>query len=500
MFSSGCTQISALNSFPLVQVDLFGERKLSQLKDGGQRCFIVIRIARLWDSIIPPRNIFAGIDFLALDSEGFAMHGTIPSDLADDFRPQLQEGHVYKMRLLKGLMDFLDITFGLHHVIGVLGLVSDVQPIEVNNNQGSVDKREIFLTLLSGKQIRITVWDPKNRDLNITGMLRLGYKPILIAAGIYIKDNHGNKQINSCSATKFYLDLDIPQTFDLRKKLLHPPDLVVLIVICLLHMILGHVAEFFIGTLLMGCCNTRFHVDGKPIELLSSADLDNLRDFIYPDAKKVTIQELLYLNAAVIKGIKYKIQGQIIQFQTKHGWYYNYCQDCTYAVKHNPSGYTCTGKHGQTIPRMNLTGIDVSDLTVAEKMNTTEIPDVANSILNKSYEFVVGVSDQGYGPGLNLKIFHFGALKPELDAASSGVENSQPTTTPPNSVSPLVDGASKSAAKRMKTSSKDTPASAIAAPLSDVSAPDIVSAATPEKSPKAAGKRVKTCARKIDFQ
>ncbi|OMP12780.1 hypothetical protein COLO4_02770, partial [Corchorus olitorius] len=45
------------------------ESKLGQLKDGGQRCFIVIKISRIWESIIPPKNSFAGIDFLAIDSE-----------------------------------------------------------------------------------------------------------------------------------------------------------------------------------------------------------------------------------------------------------------------------------------------------------------------------------------------------------------------------------------------------------------------------------------------
>ncbi|OMP12037.1 Nucleic acid-binding-like protein [Corchorus olitorius] len=76
------------------------ETMLSQLRDGGQRGAIVIRMVHLWDSIIPPNNIFTGIDFLAVDYQGFVMHGTIPADLADDFRDQVREGQVYKVQIL----------------------------------------------------------------------------------------------------------------------------------------------------------------------------------------------------------------------------------------------------------------------------------------------------------------------------------------------------------------------------------------------------------------
>ncbi|OMP11425.1 Nucleic acid-binding protein [Corchorus olitorius] len=302
----------------------------------------------------------------------------------------------------------------------------------------------------------------------------------------------------------------------------------------------------------MDYSDTRIPVDGRPIELISSADVDNLREYTYPDAKKATIEDLLYLNPATIKGIKYRIVGEVIQFQTKQGWYYNSCSDCTYGVRQEASGYACTRQHGthnrfklQIIVFGNLaqrlTRIDVADLTLAEKMNTTEIHDVAKSILHKQYEFVVSVSDQGYGPGLNFKVFHFIDIDPvesssvvtaprqTIESSSTPVPPTQSelsttphsqcqisdsdgalTATPADSLPRVVDGATKSTVKRTKTFPKDTSAPAIATaqsqadytPCGDSNVPvDALASTTTtsqgvrevlDRCSKASGKRAKT--------
>ncbi|OMO54523.1 Nucleic acid-binding protein [Corchorus olitorius] len=479
------------------EIALLPESKLSQLRDDGQRCAIVIKILRLWDSIIPPKNIFAGLDFLAADSEGFTMHGTIASELADDFRPKIKEGHFYKITIfevghrnkkthlavpLETILVFNvstvieEITEGTskfppHHfrfadyheimarneklyyltdIIGVLGSTTDVKAIELQNHQRTVDKRDIFLTLLSGDKIKITIWDPKIMDLNITAPFV--YSPLI-----------DNKLINTCSATKFYLEPDIPEVVEIRKRI---PD------------------------------------DGKPIELISSSDVDALNQFTYPDVVEKTIKDLLFMNPAVIK-----VKGQVLRFQTKQGWYYNSCPDCTFAVSRRPSGYHCN-KHGdtpvaklslkisiiiqhagfkvQTIifgnPAKRLTGMDISSLTLDEKMNLEEVPAIANQILNKHFEFILGVSNQAYGPGLNFKIFHFNPLEsepklptpckdkehtgPSIDAKGSsqtkvnytpqtqgdlsGCEGT-PSATPPDNVSQPVEKPPEPSAKRPRT-------------------------------------------------
>ncbi|OMO54926.1 Nucleic acid-binding protein [Corchorus olitorius] len=470
---------------------------LAQLKDGGQRGYIVVKIVRLWDCIIPPSNTFTGIDFLA----GFAMHGTIPSDLADDFRSLFKEGKIYKIRIfevgprmkkthivvpletllffnvstmLDEVTDYIERipgfyfnfasydqvmqrnekTYHMTDLIGILQGATDVKPIVLSNNRGSVDKRDIFFILLSGEKLKITLWDPKLMDLNITDVIRLGYKPVLALGRIYIKDNQGgNKQFNSCSGTKFYLDPQIPQAAEVRAK---------------------------------------FPVDGRPIELISSADADANQEYTYPDAVEKTIQDLLYMNSAVIKGLKFKVRGKVLQFQTKQGWYYTSCRDCTYGVKPTPSGYRCDNGHGITPKKMSLrvSLIIIDDLTIAEKLDTKNIPAIANKILNKEFEFILGISDQTYTSGLNFKIFRFTPLADEIEALSGSKMDKK-------------DSSHTDVIQEVQTEVICTPHAEISPCGTETSlaATHIdelnVSGVKPTQS---AAKKMKTCARKINFK
>ncbi|GFP96797.1 replication protein a 70 kDa DNA-binding subunit c [Phtheirospermum japonicum] len=51
--------------------------------------------------MLPPRSEFISVDFLAVDDQKNAMHGTIPSEYSDEFEHQLIEGHVYKIRMFQ---------------------------------------------------------------------------------------------------------------------------------------------------------------------------------------------------------------------------------------------------------------------------------------------------------------------------------------------------------------------------------------------------------------
>ncbi|OMO54927.1 Nucleic acid-binding protein [Corchorus olitorius] len=182
----------------MVQTKMSYECKLEELCDGSQQCFVVVRILRLWDCIIPPLNDFLGMDFLAVDSEGFAMHGCIPLDVTDVFCGKLLEGSMYQISTFEvrprgkkthlavaydhllyfnistvvkqityhatsiphhhfSFASYTDIMSSSHNmfyltdVIGMLDVITDVVPVVLCNNRGTIFKREIFLTLLSLK-------------------------------------------------------------------------------------------------------------------------------------------------------------------------------------------------------------------------------------------------------------------------------------------------------------------------------------------------------------
>ncbi|OMP13514.1 putative glutathione-s-transferase theta, gst, partial [Corchorus olitorius] len=99
-------------------------------------------------------------------------------------------------------------------MIGVLVAATGVKSITLSNNRGTVDMRDILVVLkrlylisgcsiltgsafnflnikhsyYSGERVKMTLWDPKLMDLSITDVIRLGYKPVLVLGGIFIKD------------------------------------------------------------------------------------------------------------------------------------------------------------------------------------------------------------------------------------------------------------------------------------------------------------------------
>ncbi|OMP08443.1 Fgenesh protein [Corchorus olitorius] len=217
------------------------EIKLSNLGPGGQRCSIVVRLLRIWDCIIPPLNTLLGLDFVVVDYEGFAMHGCIPIDIADEFSHQLSEGKVY----------------------------------------------------------------------------RIGMIPL----------------------------------------------------------------------------------DGGMVELISGMQIDSSHKFSYCDAPTATVEQLLYMNPQTIKGSKFKVVGRVVRLQHRAG-----CLRISLIIEHN-------GFKLQTIVFGNLahwlTGVDITMLDFAERMNFMKIPTVAEDIINREYEFILGVLNRSHGPGLTFKIFQF---------------------------------------------------------------------------------------------
>ncbi|OMO65289.1 Nucleic acid-binding protein [Corchorus olitorius] len=332
------------------------ECQLRDLCDGGVQSFVIVRIVRLWDSIIPPHSYFIGIDFLAVDSEGYAMHGYILLDLADDFRAQLIEGSIYRIstfevrprgrkthlaipcqRLLffnvstkvdeiphharsiptyyfsfasyDDIMTRSNDMFYLIDIIGILDVITDVVPIELGN------------------PVRITIWGPKTHDLDIAAIIRLPYKPVLSVSGLSVKYCQGFVHINSCSATKFHIDPSVHEVTQLKQ---------------------------------------RFPYDGSIVNLKSTADVCPPQDLAYPGATRATIEALLYMNPLTIKG---------------------YWPDCAAPRKTRLRMSLIVEHQGFKLQTVNfgdlvsrLTGVNVTTLDFVEIQNYKKIPYVAGQL------------------------------------------------------------------------------------------------------------------------
>ncbi|OMO54522.1 Nucleic acid-binding protein [Corchorus olitorius] len=334
------------------------QRTLSELSHGGQEGSIVIQIVRMWDCVVYPSQEFMGIDFLAIDSEEFPMHGCIPLSIADDFRLKLTEGKVYRIvffeigpryqinhlavpfetvlyfhvstrinEVTQGIERFPHLYFSfasyeqlmsrnqasyhLTDIIGVLQAFTDVRLLTLPNNKGTVFKRDLFLTLFGGQTVQVTLFDPKIDEFDFMSTIDLGYKPILAVAGLTLRDHQGLKHINSCSATKIYMNPSIREKTQLK---------------------------------------IRFPYNGSPVRMLSVADIEPLSACPYYGAYNTKIASLLIMNPPAMKGLKFKVTAKIIKLQSKAGWYYHSGNCCSAGIESTQFGYECQ-VHGATIPQ-----------------------------------------------------------------------------------------------------------------------------------------------------
>ncbi|OMO49647.1 hypothetical protein COLO4_38459 [Corchorus olitorius] len=130
------------------------------------------------------------------------------------------------------------------------------------------------------------------------------------------------------------------------------------------------------------------------------------------------------------------------------------------------------------------------NLTVAENMNMQKLPAVANLIMNKHFEFIVSLCDQGYGPGLNFMIFRFDPLEaePNLPTAEKRKHHAGSSHNPKETSQTEIN-----CTPQMQGEPSGDETTPIATPAEKLSG-------TLQKPPESATKRIKSCARKLNFK
>ncbi|OMP10844.1 Nucleic acid-binding protein [Corchorus olitorius] len=402
--------------------------ELSTLRYGGQPNSVVVRLIRIWDCIIPPLNMFVGIDFLVVDSQGFGMHGCIPLDAADIFRSSLLEGKLYRISVfeiearkkknltlrslwrpssslmselglvklqnqsrpflenisaLLRMMKFLHVIID-RDVLGLLEAVTDVTESTLPNNKGIVFKRDIYLTLLTGEGVIVRLWNPKVDDLDVTSIARLGYKPLLAIAGLHIKQYQGHS---------------------------FPAEL---------HLVVNALTVVrLLGFMLIP-------IFKKPFKLERGYNAGCTKSLLGPFCHVFTcrlerriVEQLLYTNPAAIKGPKSSeflqrwcnlIQRQVVTIHHIDILSIS-CHSCSLRLSLilEHAGFKLRVVVFGTLAH-RLTGLDATMLHFAKKIDWKVIPVDTASIINMEYDFVLGVLKRSTGCGMAFKIYQFATI------------------------------------------------------------------------------------------
>ncbi|XP_050262011.1 replication protein A 70 kDa DNA-binding subunit D-like isoform X3 [Quercus robur] len=232
---------------------------LSKISMDRDNWTIKVRVLRMWDAMNTQNNEFISLDMIFIDEEGSTIHAIVRKNQARTFRPQLLEGRVYtiknfRVESTKGEFRpvhndiriwFMTITtimesnedinsiqkycfqFADYHqiqnqcynytylidVVGKLVAVGNVEEPQVNGAPRKL--RNLQLLLKEGKEIRLSLWGTTVWQID-EDVYKNNQGPfVLIATSTIVKSFGGKFSLSSTSATKVYLNLEIPEVAEI---------------------------------------------------------------------------------------------------------------------------------------------------------------------------------------------------------------------------------------------------------------------------------------------
>ncbi|KAM4082771.1 hypothetical protein ACB094_08G005900 [Castanea mollissima] len=235
-------------------------KQISRDKDNSK---LKVRVLRMWDAInIANNHDLISLDMILVDKEGTLIHASIRKNLAQSFRPQLNEGSIYtitnflveenkgnyrpvhnQLKILfnsttsvsklngfdhsipQSKFEFADYgTIASHcydntYLTDVIGILDYIGGIEEIKTRGRPTKmRNIQMLLEENKSIRTTLWGNTTHQID-NDFYKTNKGPfILIVTSTIVKSFRGEYQLSSTFATKLYVNLDIPEVAEIRNK------------------------------------------------------------------------------------------------------------------------------------------------------------------------------------------------------------------------------------------------------------------------------------------
>ncbi|KAM4072481.1 hypothetical protein ACB094_11G141100 [Castanea mollissima] len=235
-------------------------KQISRDKDNSK---LKVRVLRMWDAInIANNHDLISLDMILVDKEGTLIHASIRKNLAQSFRPQLNEGSIYtitnflveenkgnyrpvhnQLKILFNSTTSVSKLNGFDHsipqskfefadygtiasrcydntyltdVIGILDYIGGIEEIKTRGRPTKM--RNIQMLLEENKSIRTTLWGNTTHQID-NDFYKTNKGPfILIVTSTIVKSFRGEYQLSSTFATKLYVNLDIPEVAEIRNK------------------------------------------------------------------------------------------------------------------------------------------------------------------------------------------------------------------------------------------------------------------------------------------
>nr|CAD1829071.1 unnamed protein product [Ananas comosus var. bracteatus] len=314
---------------------------LSDLSLQRQGCKIKVRICRLWESSAPflKGDIF-GLDCLMVDEKGYSLQATIRKKDVEELKSRLAEGNVYlieKFNVIPSKKKFIVVErlymiqinkwtsltlveenvdqiplysfkfLSFPHVenqryndtvlTDVFGRVTAVSEIAHKYvGQTLTPLRNLEIQDLEMNVLSVTLWDKFALEFDDSGILdKDGHTSlIIILAGMTVRSFKEKINLSTCSASKIYINLQIPE-----------------------------VTQFV----------DRLQPMSTSIQRINTSQQQSISPQEEILANRKNIAGLLSLDLPTSQNIKFTCEATIAEVDTSFGWWYKACYNCKSAIK-----------------------------------------------------------------------------------------------------------------------------------------------------------------------
>ncbi|XP_048437621.1 replication protein A 70 kDa DNA-binding subunit C-like isoform X1 [Pyrus x bretschneideri] len=197
----------------------------------------------------------------------------------------------------------------LTDVIGHLISVQPLEPIQIN--QRIEDKCDLVIQNIRNEEAKITLWSDVAHAFSAFSLEQLDQPIIIVFTSLKVKLFGDSIILNNTGSTLFFIDPDIPE---------------------------------------LNTYKSVFSTWPHPIKTLPPSKQANEQD-IFRTGKKMTIEELGYLDPDLYKNDTFLCKASIKRYNTKYEWWYTACPTCAKQMHQDPtSGQLICQKHPSQIP------------------------------------------------------------------------------------------------------------------------------------------------------
>ncbi|KAL0005882.1 hypothetical protein SO802_013443 [Lithocarpus litseifolius] len=231
---------------------------IKQLSDKNENWKVRVRLSRMWEAVNRKNLELISLDMVLIDEQDDTIHATIQKNNVKKFQAQLREGQLYSLSNFRvdtykekdsyrpiskdKKINFLrttvieelkeaEVTISQHkfefvdyrtivdrfdnnkQLTDIIGKIVGVGAQENVHVQGStVPMRNIDIMNPEDIKIRITLWGPTSNEIEDNFYTNNPGPFVIIVTSTIVKTFRGEHYLSSTSATKVYINLEIPET------------------------------------------------------------------------------------------------------------------------------------------------------------------------------------------------------------------------------------------------------------------------------------------------